>query len=135
MIQPEGVLVRTTARNFADTVEETRKVLRSVGQTIFAEIDQSAAAGSVNQSLRPTTIFVFGNPNAGTALMQSAPLLALDLPLKLLVWQGDDNTTRVAYRSVSSIAGVYGVPAVEARAAQIDGAIERLIDAIVSPSR
>lgn len=135
MIQPEGVLVRTTARSYSDTVAEARSVLRSVGQTIFAEIDQTAAARSANASLRPTTIFVFGNPMAGTALMQSAPLLALDLPLKLLIWQGDDNTTRVAYRSVSSVASVYGVPSVEARAAQIDGAVERLIDAIVSPGR
>jgi len=80
----------------------------AAGNTIFATIDQAAAAESAGLSLRPTTLLVFGNPKGGTPLMEAAPLVGLDLPLKLLVWE-DDRGVHVAYTPMSEIAQRYAI--------------------------
>ncbi|MDE2483546.1 MAG: DUF302 domain-containing protein [bacterium] len=129
----EGLHIRTSVHSYADTVEATRAVLRQVGQTIFAEIDQAGAARSVGLPLRPTTLFIFGNPQAGTALMQAVPLFALELPLKILVWRDDDGSTKVAYRTLASLRDAYAASGVEDRADHIDAAVAKLIEKIVTP--
>jgi uncharacterized protein (DUF302 family) len=100
------------------------------GNTIFATIDQAAAAQGAGMELRPTTLIVFGNPKGGTPLMNAFPLLALDLPLKLLVWEDGDGV-KIAYVPMSEIAARYGVTAMEDRIAAIDAALERLTGAVV----
>ena len=101
---------RTTASKYAyaETVTRLKETITGAGNTIFATIDQAAAASGAGLELRPTTLLVFGNPKAGTALMQSDPLIGLDLPLKLLVWD-DGDTTSVAFTSPAEIAGRYHV--------------------------
>jgi uncharacterized protein (DUF302 family) len=130
---PEGVTVRHSAFDFPTTVKATREVLTQVGQTIFAEIDQSLAARRSGLTLRPTTLFLFGSPKAGTPLMQSAPLIALDLPLKMLVFLDDDGVTKVAYRGVTPLRAEYGMTGGDAPFMQIDNAIAFLIEKIVTP--
>ncbi|MHB8146185.1 MAG: DUF302 domain-containing protein [Vulcanimicrobiaceae bacterium] len=132
MMTPHGVNARQSAHGFAATVEAARNVLTALGQTIFAEIDQAAAARSVGLQLRPTMLFVFGNPKAGTGLMIADPLVGLELPLKLLVWQGDDGATNVAYRSVTSLIDAYGITGIDDHAAQIDRALATLVNNIVT---
>ncbi len=133
MKEGDGIIVRTSVHGFADTVEATRTMLRQVGQTIFAEIDQAAAARSVGLPLRPTTLFIFGNPQVGTAVMQAVPLFALELPLKILVWRDDDGSTKVAYRSLAALRDAYAANGLTDRAEQIDRAIATLIEKIVTP--
>lgn len=110
--------------------EETLKILREAivqgGNTIFASIDQSAAARSVGMPLRPTTLIVFGNPKGGTPLMDAYPLIALELPLKLLVWE-EDGVVNLAYSSMTEIAARYGITGMDARIETIDRAIDSLI--------
>ncbi len=130
---PPEITVRTSAHSYEKTVEDTRSVLSAVGQTIFAEIDQGAAAASVGLEMRPTTLFVFGNPRAGTPLMQEAPLIGLDLPLKLLVWREDSGETKIAYRNVMPLGAVYGANGSGERLAQIDKALATFLDKIVTP--
>ena len=77
--------------------------------TIFTTIDQRAAAQSVGQELRETVLIVFGNPAAGTPVMDFAPLAGLDLPLKLLVWN-DGGQTRVSYLTPAALAARYALP-------------------------
>jgi uncharacterized protein (DUF302 family) len=67
------------------------------GITIFARIDHAAAASTVGMALRPMEVLIFGNPRAGTPLMQIAPTLGIDLPLKALVWRDDEGKTWLAY--------------------------------------
>jgi uncharacterized protein (DUF302 family) len=67
------------------------------GITVFARIDHAAAASTVGMALRPTEVLIFGNPRAGTPLMQIAPTLGIDLPLKALVWRDDEGKTWLAY--------------------------------------
>ncbi len=132
MKNDDGLLVRTSVHSYSDTVDATRNVLRQVGQTIFAEIDQAAAARGAGLPLRPTTLFIFGNPQVGTPIMQTEPLFGLELPLKILVWRDDDGSTKVAYRSLASLRDSYvagGIDGVE----RVDAAVSKLIDNIVTP--
>lgn len=109
--------------SFSDTVAMLTGAAVAAGNTIFATIDQRAAAESAGLSLRPTTLLVFGNPKGGTPLMQAAPLVALELPLKLLMWQ-DEGGVHVAYTPMSEIAARYGLE--DPRVTAIDRALEAL---------
>jgi uncharacterized protein (DUF302 family) len=93
----------------ARTVERLTALIARRGMTIFATIDQRAAAESVGQELRETVLIIFGSPAAGTPVMDFAPLSGLDLPLKLLVWN-DDGQTRVSYLTPAALAARYTLP-------------------------
>jgi len=70
-----------------DTTQRLVRVLEQAGMTIFARIDQKAAAEAAGVVMRPMMLVLFGNPKMGTPLMQRYPTLAIDLPLKALVWE------------------------------------------------
>jgi uncharacterized protein (DUF302 family) len=78
-------------------------IISAKGLKVFAVIDQSAEARQVGLSLRETTLVIFGSPAAGTPVMAAAPLAALDLPLKVLVW-ADEDQTKVSYYAPASLA-------------------------------
>jgi uncharacterized protein (DUF302 family) len=115
--------------SYAQTLATLEKAIRDGGNTIFATIDQAAAATSAGLTLRPTTLIVFGNPKGGTALMDAVPLLALELPLKLLVWE-ENGAVSVAYELMSEIAARYNVMGMDARIAAMDHALDTLTGAI-----
>jgi uncharacterized protein (DUF302 family) len=121
--------IKTSRHAFAETVSMLAQAIAAKGNTIFATIDQAAAAKSVGLTLRRTTLIVFGNPKAGTGLMDAFPLLALDLPLKLLVWEEED-AVRVAYVSMSEIAKRYGVTDFAAQIDAMDHALGALTDSV-----
>jgi uncharacterized protein (DUF302 family) len=113
---------------YSETLEKLKDAIIKGGNTIFAEIDQAAAARSVGMALRPTTLIVFGNPKGGTPLMEAFPLVALDLPLKLLVWE-ESGEVNVSYVPVSKIAARYSVTGMDTRIETIDRAVDSLIGA------
>ncbi len=80
-------MTKRSRYSYSDTIAKLTKAMTDGGATIFATIDQSAAATGVGLTLRPTTLIVFGNLKGGTPLMEAFPLVALELPLKLLEWQ------------------------------------------------
>jgi uncharacterized protein (DUF302 family) len=123
-------MVKQSRSSYTDTVAALSKAIENAGNTIFATIDQTAAAKSTGLSLRPTTLLIFGNPKGGTPLMEAFPLTALDLPLKLLVWE-DGAAVNVAYTPASEIASRYGVPADDKRIAAMDRALATLSDSVV----
>src|SRR5580692_1761141 len=110
---------------YSETIERLSKAITDAGNTIFATIDQAAAAKSAGLSLRPTALIIFGNPRGGTPLMDAFPLVALELPLKLLVWE-ENGSVNVAYMPASEIAARYGIPEMDARVAAIDRAVDAL---------
>lgn len=99
------------------------------GNIVFASIDQAAAAASVGLNLRPTTLLVFGNPKAGTALMDAFPLMALELPLKMIVWEQDDKV-HVGYTPMSEIVERYDVTGMPQRIEMIDNALDALSNSV-----
>ncbi len=90
-----------------DTVARFLDLLASKGQKVFDVIDQRAEARTVGLDLRETTLVIFGNPAAGTGVMEVAPLVALDLPLKILVWSDPEGVTQVSYTDPSVLAARY----------------------------
>lgn len=113
---------------YAETIARLSKAIADAGNTIFATIDQAAAAKGVGMTLRPTTLIIFGNPRGGTPLMDAFPLVALDLPLKFLVWD-DGGSVKVAYVPMSEIATRYGIVGKDAQIAAMDHALDALIKA------
>jgi uncharacterized protein (DUF302 family) len=83
----------------------------------MARIDHAAAAAEVGMELAPTEVVIFGNPRAGTPLMQAAPTMVIDLPLKALVWQDGAGKTWLAYNDPAWLAARHGVPGSPAVAA------------------
>jgi uncharacterized protein (DUF302 family) len=90
----------------AGTVAKLTGLISAKGVKLFAVIDQAAEARQVGLSLRETTMVIFGSPTAGTPVMTASPLAALDLPLKVLVWD-DDGQTKVSYYSPDALAARY----------------------------
>jgi uncharacterized protein (DUF302 family) len=124
-----GVLTKLSPLSVDDTVARLIEILATKGVQLFAVINQSEAARNVGLELRETTLVVFGNPSAGTPVMIAAPLAALDLPLKLLIW-ADDQQTKVSYYSPSELASRHHLSNELARGL---AAIDAISDALVAP--
>jgi uncharacterized protein (DUF302 family) len=111
---------KTSPSPVADTVRRLLALIDERGMTVFATIDQRAAAREAGLDLRETVLIIFGSPRAGTPVMDAAPLAALDLPLKLLVWD-EDGRTRISYLTPAALAARHGLsPELVAPLAGID---------------
>ena len=92
----------------SETMDRLAAAVTDHGMTIVARIDHAAAAAKVGMELRPTEVLIFGNAQAGTPLMQSAPTIGIDLPLKALVWQDEKGKTWLAYNDPKWLAKRHG---------------------------
>ena len=123
------VTTKISPRSGTETVSRLTGILGAKGLKVFAVIDQSAEASQVGLSLRATVLVLFGNPAAGTPVMVAAPLSALDLPLKVLIWD-DAGQTKVTYYGPAALAARYELNAdLTAKLAAIDP----LTDALIAP--
>jgi len=123
------VVTKLSPRPVAATVARFTELLAGKGVQVFAVIDQAAAARDAGQDLRETVLVIFGNPAAGTPVMAAAPLSALDLPLKIVVWD-DAGQTKVSYTAPAAIGARYGLS--DSLAANL-AAINPLTDALTAP--
>lgn len=94
-----GIISKASKNSVPETLSRLESVLKSKGITVFARIDHSGEAEKVGLKMRPTELLIFGNPRTGTALMNSSPSVAIDLPLKALVWQDESGKVWVSYNS------------------------------------
>jgi uncharacterized protein (DUF302 family) len=123
------ITTKISPRSVTETTSRLTGILSAKGLKVFAVIDQSGEASAVGMKLRETTLVLFGNPAAGTPVMVAAPLSALDLPLKVLIW-ADDGQTKVTYYGPAALAARYDLDAdLTAKLAAIDP----LTDALVAP--
>lgn len=122
------VVTKVSGRPVAATVSKLTSMISGKGMNIFAVIDHSAAARDAGLQLRETILVIFGSPAAGTPVMAASPLAALDLPLKVLVWD-DAGQTKVSYYSPESLTVRHHLDA--GLAANLAG-IGPLTDALVS---
>jgi uncharacterized protein (DUF302 family) len=102
------LVTKISPRSVADTVARIEQIATAKGAKVFAVIDHSGEAEAVGLTLRDTKVVIFGAPQAGTPVMEAAPLAALDLPLKILVW-ADADETKIAYAPPSELAARYGL--------------------------
>ena len=124
-----GVVTKVSPRSFADTVARLQELLAEKNVKLFSVIDQRAEARGAGLDLRDTTLVIFGNPAAGTPVMDAAPLSALDLPLKVLIWD-DAGQTKVSYYAPATLAARHHLSAdLAARLAAVDP----ITDALVAP--
>ena len=100
----------TLLSNFGpkETMDRLETEIRAQGITVFARIDHAAGAAEARLTLRPTEVLIFGNPRAGTPLMQSIQTIGIDLPLKVLVWQDVSAKTWLSYNERSWLAKRHG---------------------------
>ena len=116
---------------FEETVAALQKTLNSKGINIFATIEHHKAAEAVGESTQPATVLIVGNPKVGTALMQENPRLAIELPLKILIYK-EEKIVRIRYEKISAIAEKYHIKQNFATAEKIDAAMRQLIRSSIS---
>ena len=111
MSAPTGVDRIASRHSYAETVTRLRSEIGRRGLNLFSDIDQSLEAQRAGLRLRPTTLLVFGNPAAGTRVMEVSPEAAIDLPLKILVWQDEAGQVWVAVNDATYLQARHGLPA------------------------
>ncbi len=124
----EDVVTKPSTWSVDETVCRLSAMATQKGMHVFAVIDHSGEARSVGLQLRDTKLVIFGSPQAGTPLMVAAPLAALDLPLKVLVW-AEGTQTKLSYTAPSTLAARYGLGKEFAR--RLAG-IHALTDAVIA---
>jgi len=105
-----GIVDKASKHSVDQTVDRLRDMLKAKGVGIFAVIDHSGEAEKVGMKMRPTKLLIFGSPKAGTPLMLADPHAALDLPLKILVWEDGEGKVWLSYNSAEFLKERYGLP-------------------------
>lgn len=129
----DGIIMKQSQHSVTRTMDKLETLVASKGFTVFVRIDHAAGAKSVNQSLAPTELLIFGNPKVGSALMSSQASVGLDLPVKVLVWEDEQGRVWLAYNDPRYLAERHGI---EDRAEVIErmsGALGKLSNAAVGP--
>ena len=98
-----GVVDLRSPRSVAETIDHLESIVRARGLKIFARIDFSGDAAAAGLAMRPMQMLVFGNPKAGTPLLQASPRAGLDLPLKALAWQDAEGATWLSFNAANYI--------------------------------
>src|SRR5438477_7195320 len=93
----DGLIDIPSNHSVDETVEKLKGILQAKGVTLFALVDHSGEAAKVGMKMPPTKLLIFGNPKAGTPLMLAAPSSAIDLPLKILVWEDGQSNVWISY--------------------------------------
>ncbi len=105
-----GIVNVPSIHSVDQTVDRLKELLQSKGITLFALIDHSGEAKKVGMQMLPTQLLIFGSPKGGTPLMLAAPSVAIDLPLKILVWQDAAGKVWLSYNSSEYIRQRHDLP-------------------------
>lgn len=105
-----GIINKSSSHSVDQTVEKLKSILQAKGVMLFALVDHSGEAAKAGMKMRPTKLLIFGNPSGGTPVMLAAPTSAIDLPLKILVWEDDLGKVWLSYNSPSYLQGRHSIP-------------------------
>ena len=106
----EGIVTRPSQFSVEETLARLQQIIASRNLTLFAHIDHSGEARQVGLTMQEAHVLIFGNPKGGTPLMIASPLLALDLPLKVLIWQSAGKQVWVSTTGVAYLRDRYNIP-------------------------
>ncbi len=109
-IADNGVLSLPSAHSVDETIQRLKNILQAKGITLFAVVDHSGEAEKAGMTMPPTKLLIFGNPAAGTPLMVAAPSAAIDLPLKILVAEGNEGRVLVSWNDPGWLQRRHGFP-------------------------
>ena len=122
-----GLVTLPSAHRATETVERLKALLAQKGIQLFAHIDHAAEAKKAGLSLRPTLVLIFGNPQAGTPLMQSQQTIGLDLPLRVLVWEDEAGKVWLTYYPVHLLAQLHQVADRDEAVKSLDASLTALV--------
>ena len=105
-----GIVTIPSLQTVDQTVEQLEKTLRAKGIKLFALIDHSGEAEKAGLAMPPTKLLIFGNPKVGTPLMLASPTIAIDLPLKILVWEDPAGKVWISYNSPAFLQSRHALP-------------------------
>ena len=105
-----GLIEMLSNHSVVETVEKLKRILQDKGVTLFALVDHSGEAAKVGMKMRPTKLLIFGNPKAGTPVMLAAPSSAIDLPLKILIWEDAQAKVWITHNSTAYLQERHNVP-------------------------
>ncbi len=105
-----GILSKPSNHSVDETLEKLKRILQAKGVNVFSIVDHSGEAEKVGLKMRPTKLVIFGNPKAGTPLMLAAPTTAIDLPLKILIWEDGQGKVWISYNSPAYLQQRHGFP-------------------------
>ena len=133
MTNQPGIVTVVSAAPFDSTLARLERSAVAKGLNVAAKIDHAAAAKRAGQTLRPTTLVIAGNPAAGTPLMVADQTMGVELPLRFLVWQGEDGKARVSYDPIKSIAARHHASGHDELLTRMTNAIESVVQAATAP--
>jgi uncharacterized protein (DUF302 family) len=110
MVNKQGLVQIPSRYSVDETLQRLESAFAIRGLQVFARVDHSGEAEKVGMKMRPTKLLIFGSPKSGTPLMVAAPTLAIDLPLKALVWEDETGKVWLAYNSPEYLRERHGVP-------------------------
>jgi len=105
------IVDKPTNHSVDETVEKLKGILQSKGVALFATVDHSGEAAKVGMKMPPTKLLIFGSPKAGTPLMLASPSVAIDLPLKILIWEDAQGKAWLSYNSPAYLRERHSIPA------------------------
>ena len=106
----KGIIDAPSNHSVDQTVDKLKGLLEAKGVNLFALVDHSGEAAKVGMKMRPTKLLIFGSPKAGTPVMLAAPSSAIDLPLKILIWEDDHGKVWVSYNSPEYLQERHDIP-------------------------
>ena len=127
-MNPEGVITRQSKYSVKETIDRLQGFLKQHGATLYARIDQQAEVQKTGLNIAPLEYLLFGNPKAGGVLMTQNPLIALDLPLKIIAWEDAQKKVWISYNHGSYLEKRYGLPPTENSPVYLDPLISKALD-------
>jgi uncharacterized protein (DUF302 family) len=128
--EPTAIVEYVSSRSQEATLRRLVDFIETSGMRIFARIDHAAGAREMGLAMRPSVVLMYGHPRGGTPIMQSVPSAALELPLRVLVREGDDGRARVSFHPIAPLLIEAGVD--EELAASLEPAQRILLKAVGS---
>jgi uncharacterized protein (DUF302 family) len=110
MTAENGVVSVSSPHTVEETLARLKTLLRAAQVAVFATVDHSGEAAKAGMKMRPTKLLIFGNPKAGTPVMLASPSAAIDLPLKVLVWEDEHAKVWASYNSPAYLQKRHGIP-------------------------
>jgi uncharacterized protein (DUF302 family) len=109
-LNKKGIIDEPSNNTVDETVDKLKHLLQSQGVTLFALVDHSGEAEKAGMKMSPTKLLIFGSPKAGTPLMLATPTIAIDLPLKILVWEDTMGKAWLSFNSPEYLKERHGLP-------------------------
>jgi uncharacterized protein (DUF302 family) len=126
-MSPNGIIKHPSPYSVKETIDRLAVFLKEQGATIYARINQQIEVHNAGNEIKPLEFIMFGNPKTGGAIMAQNPVSALDLPLKLIAWEDDDNKVWLAYNEALYLEERYSLPHKLAEALDLGKLVTKVI--------